>query len=201
MSFYGGDQVKARLAASVMLTTPGTPFIYYGEEISMTGNKPDEQIRTPMLWSADRYAGFSTVYPWESTISNYAQINVATESADPNSLLSEYRELIRLRNEHAALRVGEYSTVRSDNFSILSFLRSSKEEKVLVILNLSEKAVSGFTLSLSQGPLAGSYRAFRLNGDEKVAGLEANSQGGFEAYQPVQEIPANDMVIIQLQGR
>ncbi len=54
----------------------------------MTGNKPDEIIRTPMLWSTDKYAGFSTVFPWESTNSNYAQYNVATESSDPNSLLS-----------------------------------------------------------------------------------------------------------------
>ena len=49
MSYFKGDPIKAKLAASVLLTTPGTPFVYYGEEIGMTGNKPDEQIRTPML--------------------------------------------------------------------------------------------------------------------------------------------------------
>jgi glycosidase len=201
MSVYMGDEVKARLAASVLFTTPGTPFVYYGEEIGMTGNKPDENIRTPMLWSADAQAGFSTNFPWESINSNYAQFNVATESADPNSLLSLYRTLIQLRNEHAALRVGDYYGVRADNFSLLSFLRVSKEETLLVLINLSENPVSGFTLSLNQGPLSGSYRAYLVLGEGTPTNLDANSNGGFDGYQPIAEIPANGMVIIQFRGR
>lgn len=201
MSFFEGDPIKARLAASVLLTIPGTPFIYYGEEIGMTGNKPDEQIRTPMLWTSDKYAGFSTVYPWEATIRNYEQINVAAETGDPNSLLSLYRELIQLRNEHVALRVGDFYSIRSDDFSLLAYLRASKEENIMVLLNLSEKPISGFTLSLANGPLSGSYKALPLNGEFKPAGLKANGQGGFEAYQPLEEIPANGLVVIQLRGR
>jgi glycosidase len=197
MSYFSGDQVKAKLAASVLLTTPGTPFVYYGEEIGMTGNKPDEQIRTPMLWSSEKYAGFSTVFPWESTISTYAQTNVTTESSDPNSLLSLYRNLIQLRNNHAALRVGDYYSVRSDNFSVLSYLRESKEETLLVLINLSEKPVSGFTLSLNQGLLSGKYHASFVFGEGNVTGVNANSNGGFDAYQPLIEIPANGLVIIQ----
>lgn len=198
MSFFSGDEVKAKLAASVLLTTPGTPFVYYGEEIGMTGNKPDELIRTPMLWSTDKYAGFSTVFPWESTNSNYAQYNVATESSDPNSLLSLYRSLIQLRNKHAALRVGDFYSVRSDNFNLLPFLRVSQEETLLVLINLSEKPASGFTLSLDLGPLKGNYRAYLLMGEGKLSGLKANTNGGFDAYQPLAEIPANGLVIIQL---
>ncbi len=198
MSFFSGDQIKAKLAASVLLTTPGTPFVYYGEEIGMTGNKPDEQIRTPMLWSAGRYAGFSTVFPWESTISTYATTNVTIESSDPNSLLSLYRDLIQLRNNHAALRVGDFYSVRSDNFSILSYLRVSKEENLLILINLSEQPVSGFSLSLAQGPLKGKYRALSVLGDGKLNGVSANASGGFDAYKPFAEIPANGLVIIQL---
>jgi glycosidase len=175
MSYFKGDPIKAKLAASVLLTTPGTPFVYYGEEIGMTGNKPDEQIRTPMLWSSEKYAGFSTVFPWESTISTYAQVNVSTESSDPNSLLSLYRSLIQIRNNHAALRVGDFYSVRSDNFSILSFLRVSKEETLLVLINLSEKPVSGFNLSLNQGPLSGKYHASIILGEGKLMGVNANS--------------------------
>jgi glycosidase len=201
MSVYMGDEVKARLAASVLFTTPGTPFVYYGEEIGMTGNKPDENIRTPMLWSADAQAGFSTNFPWESINSNYAQFNVATESADPNSLLSLYRTLIQLRNEHAALRVGDYYGVRADNFSLLSFLRVSKEETLLVLINLSENPVSGFTLSLNQGPLSGGYSAYLVLGEGAPTNLDANSNGGFDGYQPIAEIPTNGMVIIQLRRR
>jgi alpha-amylase len=198
MSFFSGDMIKAKLAASVLLTIPGTPFVYYGEEIGMTGNKPDERIRTPMLWNSDRYAGFSTVIPWESTNSNYTQYNVASETDDPNSLLSLYRDLIQLRNNHSALRVGDYYMVRSDNFSIMPFLRISNEETLLVILNLSDKPASGFTLTLNQSPLKGNYHAFMLLGEGEVKGVQMNDQGGFNDYQPLTEIPANGLVIIQL---
>jgi alpha-amylase len=201
MSAFMGDQGKARLAASVLLTIPGSPFIYYGEEIGMTGNKPDENIRTPMLWTADKYAGFSTVYPWESTISNDQQINVATESADPNSLLSLYRTLIEIRNEHAALRVGDYYGVRSDNSSILAFLRVSKEENLLVLINLSEEPVSAYGLSFNQGPLSGSYSLSPVLGEGTLKNFKANANGGFDSYQPSIDIPANGLVIIQLKSR
>ena len=200
MSFYSGDQGKAKSAATVLLTTPGTPFIYYGEEIGMTGTKPDEEIRTPMLWSDEKYAGFSTVYPWEPINTNYQEINVATESTDPNSLLTLYRTLIGVRNEHAALRVGDYVGVKSDNPSLLSFLRVSKEETLLVIINLSTEATSGYNLSLNQGPLSGSYHLVPVLDDRTLPDINANANGGFDSYQPNLEIPANGFVIIQLRG-
>ena len=198
MSHFMGDQEKAKLAASVLLTAPGTPFIYYGEEIGMTGDKPDEFIRTPMLWSSEKYAGFSTVYPWESTISNYKQFNVATEASDPNSLLSHYRTLIGLRNNHAALRVGDYYGLRSDDSSILPFLRVSKEETLLVLINLSKEPAIEYKLSLNQGPLSGSYKSYPVLGQGTLEDLNANANGGFDEYQPGMEIPANGLVVIQL---
>jgi glycosidase len=198
MSHFMGDQEKAKLTASVLLTAPGTPFIYYGEEIGMTGDKPDEFIRTPMLWSSEKYAGFSTVYPWESTISNYKQFNVATEASDPNSLLSHYRTLIGLRNNHAALRVGDYYGLRSDDSSILPFLRVSKEETLLVLINLSKEPAIEYKLSLNQGPLSGSYKSYPVLGQGTLEDLNANANGGFDEYQPGMEIPANGLVVIQL---
>jgi alpha-amylase len=198
MSYFSSDMNKAKLAASVLLTTPGTPFVYYGEEIGMIGNKPDERIRTPMLWSADRYAGFSKVIPWESTNANYKDANVASESSDPNSLLSLYRDLIQIRNDHVALRIGDYYLVRTDNLSILPFLRVSKDETVLVLINMGEQLASGFSLSLNQGPLKGSYHAYLLYGLGKLEDVSANSNGGFDKYRPIAEIPANGIVIIQL---
>ncbi len=198
MSYFEGDMAKARLAASVLLTTPGTPFIYYGEEIGMTGNKPDPQIRTPMLWSADRYAGFSTVLPWEATNSNFKEYNVATETGDPQSLLTLYRNLIQLRNNHAALRIGDYYMARSDNFAILPFLRVSKDETLLVLLNLSDTPVSGFSIMLDQGPLKGNYHAYIVYGQGNPTAISAGANGGFSQYQPLAELPANGMVVIQL---
>jgi alpha-amylase len=201
MSVFMGDPDKAKLAASVLMTIPGTPFVYYGEEIGMTGNKPDEKIRTPMQWSSDRNAGFTTVIPWEPVNKDYPQTNVSSEDADPNSLLWHYRYLIQLRNNHAALRVGDFYSVRADNFSVLAYLRSSKEENLLVLINLSEQPVSGYSLSVNEGPLAGNYGVVPVLGEEPLADLIANATGGFDAYQPGTDIPANGLVIYQLQGK
>jgi len=198
MSVFIGDQVKAKLAASVLFTAPGTPFIYYGEEIGMTGSKPDEKIRTPMLWSPDDYAGFSTILPWESINNDYEQFNVETESVDPNSLLSFYRSLIKLRNDHSALNAGDYFGIHADNRALLSFLRVSREENLLVIINISKNPVIGSTLSMDKSPLNGSYSSDLVFGEGKVNALATNKDGGFEAYQPLAEIPANGLVIIEL---
>ena len=64
MSVFHGSMEKGKLAAVLLLTSPGTPYIYYGEEIGMQGEKPDEDIRLPMQWSADANAGFTTGTPW-----------------------------------------------------------------------------------------------------------------------------------------
>ena len=93
----------------MLLTAPGVPFVYYGEEIGMTGVKPDELIRTPMQWSAQENAGFTAGVPWESVNEDYQGKNVAEQSKDPTSLLSCYRELIRLRAAHPVLQLGDYS--------------------------------------------------------------------------------------------
>jgi glycosidase len=66
----GGNDGKMKAAASIYLTLPGIPYIYYGEEIGMRGSKPDENIRTPMQWNTNIYAGFSTSTPWQSMNSN-----------------------------------------------------------------------------------------------------------------------------------
>ena len=201
MDQLAGDANEARLAATVLLSIPGTPFIYYGEEIGMTGSKPDEMIRTPLAWSGeDDKAGFTTGRPWEAINSEYAEVNVATQSADPGSLLSHYRTLIHLRNDHVALRVGEYIPVDAGNTSVLAFLRVSQEEVVLVVVNLSEEAVSDYSLALAQGPLAGKYAAYTLLGEGELPALRANAAGGFDAYLPLPELPAYGSYIIQLQG-
>jgi glycosidase len=93
---------KAKVAAGILLTAPGIPFIYYGEEIGMSGSKPDELIRTPMQWTGEHGAGFTTGTPWEPVNNDFDVINVAKQTGDSSSLLEYYRSLIHLRNNHTA---------------------------------------------------------------------------------------------------
>src|SRR5690606_37353891 len=102
-SYYGGRLQPQKLAAFVYLTGPGTPYLYYGEEIGMTGGKPDELIRKPMQWSTQTDAGFSDAKPWQELAKGWEETNVETESADPESLLNWYKALINTRNQIPAL--------------------------------------------------------------------------------------------------
>ncbi len=203
MSQLAAKEDKARLAAMLLLTAPGVPFIYYGEEIGMSGKKPDEDIRVPMQWSSDANAGFTTGSPWRSVNADYADRNVAAQSADPDSLLSLYRDLIGLRDQHAALRVGDVfiATVDRSQPSIYAVLRASQDEVILVVVNPGPSAVSDYPLSLPAGPLAAGarYTVVALMGEGDFADLTANAQGGFDAYQPLPALPARGSFVMQLQ--
>ncbi len=201
MSTLGNNPDKAKVAASLLLTAPGVPFIYYGEEIGMLGTKPDENIRRPMQWSAEKNAGFTTGTPWRAPETDYTKKSVASQTADPSSLLSHYRGLVRLRNEHAALRVGEFVPVKTGSNALLAFLRVSKGEQVLVFINLGRKPVKEYALALEKGPLSGMYKMLSLMDAGKFSDLTANSSGGFDAYQPLPEMPAAATIILQLQSR
>jgi len=117
-SHVGNDPQKVMALAALLLTGPGVPFLYYGEEIGMEGQYPHEQIRRPMQWSADQIAGFSTVEPWEPLGPGWESYNVDLESDDPASILSHYRNLISARNQHSALRVGDLKVVNKGNESL-----------------------------------------------------------------------------------
>jgi glycosidase len=198
MNQFLGDVDKAKVAASVLLTAPGIPFIYYGEEIGMTGVKPDEQIRTPMQWTGEEGAGFTSGTPWEAVNADYQSVNVEDQTGDEASLLEHYRRLIQLRNAHPALRVGETSIVESDSIRLLSYLRASGEETILVIINMDNEPVNNYTLSLARGPLAGNYDATSLLDDAVFNPLQANENGGFDNYMPLEEVPAHSVIVVQL---
>ncbi len=108
MNQLGSDPQKAKLAASLMLSMPGVPFIYYGEEIGLTGAKPDDlDLRRPMQWDSTAANGFTSGTPWVEPGTPGEGANVAAQTDDPSSLLSRYREMIQLRNENPALRAGD----------------------------------------------------------------------------------------------
>ena len=199
MSVFGDNVDKAKGAVVLLLTAPGVPFIYYGEEVGMLGKKPDEDLRLPMQWTADSNGGFTTGTPWRVLNADFLTKNVAAQTDDPDSLLSFYRQLIRIRNEHAALRVGDFYLVDTGSNTVFASLRATNDEAVLIVINLGQNPVSDYKLSLDNGPLAGAYAVTPILGSVEFAAPTINAQGGFEGYQPLPELRGYSQFILQLQ--
>jgi glycosidase len=189
---------KAKAAAGILLTAPGIPFIYYGEEIGMSGSKPDEMIRTPMQWTNENGAGFTSGKPWEPINSDFSTVNVAKQMGERASVLEHYRKLIQLRNEHPALRIGETFIAESNSNKLVAYLRASKGEILLTVVNIDDSPVTDSQLELSVGPLAGNYKGISLLDDSTASSLQSNAKGGFDAYTPLPEIPPYGVIVIQL---
>ncbi len=136
------NQQKLRSASSILLTLPGSPFLYYGEEIGIqNGPVPgDEAKRTPMPWDNGPGGGFTTsMNPWYAFAPGRDSANVAAQIDNPASLLSHYRNLIRLRADSKALSHGSIEVLTSSSMSasVLAYLRRSNDQLVLVAHNLS----------------------------------------------------------------
>ncbi len=198
MSQLRGDEKGAKIAASILLTSPGVPFIYYGEEIGMTGEKPDEDIRRPMQWSDEGPgAGFTEGVPWRPPAEDFVTRNVVTQDRDPESLLSHYRELIQLRNNHPALRVGDWTLVDTKPSRILSYVRQDGNETILVLINPSRNMVDDYSLSLSDGLLDDEIEVRLLFGEGKPSAPDINDAGGFTDYKPFDSLPPQSTFIIE----
>ena len=197
MSEFVGDVQKAKLAATALLTSPGVPFLYYGEEIGMEGMKPDELIRTPMQWDASEGAGFTLGEAWEAINADADEVNVALQAVDEDSLLNLYRGLIHLRADYPALSNGEMYTLDSGNKNVFGMLRVLDDEIVLVMLNLFNEDVSAYEFELEASSLpAGTYSAEWLFGEEagEMADLQVNEDGGFR-YQPFPAVMGDQISI------
>jgi alpha-glucosidase len=154
------DLAIAKAVATVLLTTRSTPLMYYGEELGMTttdptriedvkdpigivgwpANKGRDGERTPMQWDdSNPQAGFSAASrTWLPVASNYSQVNVKTETADPGSLLNWYKQLIHLRRSNGALHDGAIAMLDENDKDVLIYLRSAPSgESVLVAVNMS----------------------------------------------------------------
>lgn len=140
---FNGDQAAYRLAAATLLLMPGTPFIYYGEEIGMAGAAAltgDPKLRTPMSWSATA-AGFTSGTPFRALSANIATQNVAAQQADPNSLLAWYRAMTALRRDWPSLRGGSYEAATASG-TLLHFQRAVAGERSLVLINYGSAGTS-----------------------------------------------------------
>jgi glycosidase len=198
LSQLGESLPKARLAATLLLTSPGVPFMFYGEEIGMRGNKPDIYIRRPMQWENKRGAGFSAGRPWMEVDLNYDQVNVASESADPESLLSHYRRLVRLRSQYEALSIGSWLPLEASNRQVYAYLRHVAAADVLVILNFSDQAITQCSLTASKSDIpAGKYTPRDLLGKQSIAPLSVNATGSFSSYVPLPSLePLTGYVVL-----
>lgn len=172
-SRFGGDEGRAKLVATLMLTAKGIPFIYQGDEIGMrdwvtdditkmmdvqglmeyeaaikAGKSHEEALaganvrcrdksRTPMQWNFGSYAGFSEQEPWITIPAGASNINVEDQVDDPDSMLSFYKSLLKLRKEHSALRLGEYEFLRYED-GMIYFVKKNECEKIFIALNFSE---------------------------------------------------------------
>jgi glycosidase len=135
------DEPRLMLAAGLLLTMPGTPFLYYGEEIGLP-NGPgdrDEEKRTPMRWRPGPGAGFTEAEPWYAFSTVDDAISVATQDADPESLLNRYRDLIALRRSSPALRSGATEVLDSGDSGVLAFRRRAGDEALLVLANVTTR--------------------------------------------------------------
>ncbi len=186
MTMLSGDVAKAKLAGTLLLTLPGLPFVYYGEEIGMSGDKPDERLRTPMQWSAERGVGFTSGSPWESPQPDAPTTNVAAQQADPGSLLNLYRRLIHLRTVNEALATGRLVPLVATSSQVAAYVRRAGDHAVLVVANLAAAAVSGVSISSAIGVLPpGRYEPRNLLGGPNGAVLEVSPEGRVRDYVPM----------------
>jgi alpha-amylase len=198
MSVLNGNVEKAKVAAALMLTSPGTPFIYYGEEIGMEGEKPDEDIRLPMQWNGGDNAGFTTGTPWRAPNTNYLLANVSAETADPNSLLSFYHTFISIRNQHPAMKDGSLSLINTDNTGVFATLRIDSSEAIIIVINLTKAPIHNYGINIQGLQLKdGSYRLKSLFGVEATSIFKVVDQS-INHFQPLTELAPYGIYIYQL---
>src|SRR5438874_2225201 len=143
----GNDRKRIELVHLLLLSFPGTPVLYYGDEIGMGDNVflgDRNGVRTPMQWSSDKNAGFSRASPQALYLPiildpeyHYEAVNVEAQQANPNSLWWWMKRVLTLRQRHRAFGRGTIEFLRPENRKILAFTRRFEEEVILVVANLS----------------------------------------------------------------
>ena len=154
----GENDERLKVAAAMLLTLRGTPFLYYGEEIGMRDIKLKrgeildpvgkhywpffvgrDGCRSPMQWDSSENAGFGKGKPWLKVHPNYLQRNVKTQAKDQNSLLNFYKHLLAIRKTTPALQKGSFIPITFNSHRLLAYLRQDDDLTVLVVLNFSHR--------------------------------------------------------------
>jgi glycosidase len=198
MTQLGGDVARAKLAATLLLTLPGLPFVYYGEEIGMTGDKPDPRLRTPMQWAPRNGVGFTTGAPWEAPQPDSLTVTVAAQDSDSTSLLNLYRRLIHQRKANDALGDGTLAPLSTTSTHVVAYLRQTATHAVLVVANLGDSTVN-VTITSGAGVLpAGEYTARDLIGGQGGAPLSVSQDGSIQVYVPAPHLSPQEALVLDL---
>jgi maltose alpha-D-glucosyltransferase/alpha-amylase len=165
------DRARIQLLNALLFTLPGSPIIYYGDEIGMGDNvhlRDRNGVRTPMQWSADRNAGFSRVDPAQpyspvvaDPVYGYQAINVESQLRSPSSLLHWMRRLIAARKSTRVFGRGTLRFLHPANSRVVAYLREHEGEAVLVVANLSAAAEA---VELDLGAFRGAQPTEMLGG-------------------------------------
>ncbi len=189
-AYTSANRVQSRWqrAALLQLTMPGTPFIYYGEELAL---RPGTQTvvdgrdtaRTPMLWDASPNHGFSTVAPWIAFGPEADSTNVEAEQKDPDSDYGFYKQLLAMRRGREAFGTGSLKIVPADDPSVLYFERASTDETYVIVMSMDEgdahtATISGVELPGDAQRLLGNATLTRTGADATIA-VAAASYGVF----------------------
>jgi len=188
---FGEDDRRAKVAAAMLLTLKGTPFIYYGEEIGLRDiairSKDDvkdpigkrfwplykgrDGCRAPMQWNNAANAGFSQIKPWLPVHPNYPERNVEQQMNDPESLLNFYKKLIRIRKTSPALQRGNFMPLVDDPRIIMAFQRQYLDERVVVVLNFTSRE---HAFNLPQGSWVSCFDETPASGSLMIAPYEVS---------------------------
>lgn len=142
LSELDGDLNKMRVAASILMSLPGTPYVYYGEEIGMLGMKPDEYIREPFVWDVGTADALQTKWEQPRYSTDQTVVPLAQQKKDPASLFNFYKKWIEYRNQSKALTYGTLEESPIAVRELVSLIRSQGDEKRLIVHNLSDVEVT-----------------------------------------------------------
>ena len=166
-----GNEVQYKLAAATYLLLPGTPFIYYGEDIGMAGAQDltgDPEIRGPLSWTTDaRNGGFTSGQPYRALATNVATHTVQSQQRDPQSIWAFYRDMLALRNSRVSIARGSYEFAQVQG-QTMAYQRRMGREHSLVLINYGQQAASllidGLAQEATVRPLYPAGAAQRLTG-------------------------------------
>ena len=186
-----GDVNKARMAAAILLTMPGTPYIYYGEETGMLGDKlstyadqfgPDAFVREPFVWDIDKNDMVQTSWEVPRYSTDETVVPLSVQQSDPNSLYSFYKTLINFRNSRPALTYGGIEEAGIGATELVAFIRRHENKEALVIHNVGDVEVT-----------------VMLDGENsRFTKISYDSKGGLENENGELRVPAWSSVVLEV---